>query len=345
MELHHGIINVDSEQGRGTEFVIRLPLGKEHLQEAEIVDTPQIPPQGGTEGGVPAKGELEGGVGAADAELAVDELAETVEQPSEASKPSEGSAEKTVILVVEDNADVRNYIRQHLEPTYEVAQAKDGVEGLNIALKTIPDLIISDVMMPNLDGYELCGKLKKDINTSHIPIILLTAKAGEQDKLAGLETGADDYLIKPFNSGELLARVKNLIELRRKLHEKYHRDFLLQPSEISVESMDNEFLRKAHDLVEEHIDDAEFSVEDFAKQIAMSRSNLFRKLRALVNQSPNDFIRSLRLKRAAQLLKQNAGNITEIAFQVGFSNSAYFTQCFHEQFGCPPSKYRKSKTS
>jgi len=318
--LHHGEIHVTSREGKGTEFVILLPLGKEHLQEDEIVDTPLDPP---------SRGEF------------TSELVEPETESSAGFKPSEGFGEKTVILVVEDNADVRNYIRQHLEPVYEVAEAKDGVLGVELALKTIPDLIISDVMMPNMDGYELCRKLKQEIKTSHIPIILLTAKAEEQDKLAGLETGADDYLIKPFNSAELLARVKNLIELRRKLQEKYRRDFLLEPGEVQAVSAEEEFLQRACTTVAEHLSDPEFHVEQLVRHLHLSRVSLHRKLRALVDQSASEFIRSLRLKRAAQLLKQETGNITEIAFQVGFSSSAYFTQCFHAQFGCSPSEYIK----
>ncbi|MBC8185468.1 response regulator [candidate division KSB1 bacterium] len=241
---------------------------------------------------------------------------------------------------MEDNEDVRNYIRQHLEATYLVDEAENGKLGVDSALNNIPDLIISDVMMPNMDGYELCRILKNNIKTSHIPIILLTAKASDEYKIEGLETGADDYLIKPFNSEELLVRIKNLVNLRQKLQEKYRRDLLLEPTEVTVESMENEFLRHASEIVEQHLSDPEFSIEQFAKSLFMTRANLHRKLRALTDLSPSQFTRSIRLKRAAQLLKQHSATITEIAFDVGFSSSAYFTKCFKEQYGLTPHQYQ-----
>ena len=187
MELHYGEILIRSREGEGTEVIIRLPLGKDHLKEAEIVEVRDLQDFENVKG------------------PALDETVEPPARPSGETKASPGFSEKTVVLVVEDNVDVRNYIRQQLEPAYEVAEAQNGSEGVDIAFNVIPDLIICDVMMPKMDGYELCRKLKQDVKTSHIPIILLTAKAEEQDKLEGLETGADDYLVKPFNSQKLLA--------------------------------------------------------------------------------------------------------------------------------------------
>ena len=328
VELHHGEITVKSREGEGSTFTVRLPLGMDHLQEHEIGDD-AIPTETVLKDApVEKPWEIEGS----------EEIIEQHSTDLDAKKESES---RSRILVVEDNMDVRNYIRQHLESAYEVAEAPDGTAGVEFALKNMPDLIISDVMMPGLDGYALCRTLKNDIRTSHIPIVLLTAKAEDSDKITGLEIGADDYLIKPFNSQELLARIKNLIELRRKLQEKYQREFLLQPDEIAVESLDDEFLKKACEIVKTNMADPEFSVEVFATKIAMSRVNLYRKLRAMVNQSASEFIRSLRLKRAAQLLQHHAGNITEITFQVGFNSTAYFSKCFHDQFGIPPSEYLK----
>lgn len=325
VELHHGEITANSCKNEGTEFIIRLPRGKQHLKVDEILDESfekEDTPDFST--GIP--------------ETMITNV-EVIKQGSVGQTKLKDKKQRTRILVVDDNFDVRLYIRQHLEPVYAVDEASNGVEGVESARKIIPDLIISDVMMPELDGYGLCQNLKKDVRTSHIPIVLLTAKAEDRDKIKGLETGADDYLIKPFNSKELFVRVKNLIDLRKKLQEKYHREFLQEPTTITVESMDNDFLQKACNLVEQHISDYEFTVEAFSNDMAMSRVNLHRKIKALTNQSVSQFVRAIRLKRAAQLLRQHSGTITEIAFQAGFSDSSYFTKCFKEQFGRLPKDY------
>ena len=190
-----------------------------------------------------------------------------------------------------------------------------------------------------MDGFEFCEKLKKDINTSHIPIILLTAKAGDEYILQGLEIGADDYVIKPFNVEILLTRVKNLIELRKQIQQKYQKQLLLQPSEIKVTSVEDEFMKKLHELIEDNLDNPEFNIETLTEKFFMSRTSLFRKIKAVTGESPVQFLRSYRLKRAAQLIKAKSGTITEIAFSVGFNNSAYFTKCFKEQFNQLPSEY------
>ena len=247
-----------------------------------------------------------------------------------------------MVLVVEDNADVRAYMREYLVSGYDVQEAHDGAEGIEKAKETIPDLIISDVMMPKKDGYELCKTLKLDEKTSHIPIILLTAKAGTENKIEGLETGADDYLTKPFDAKELLVRVKNLIDLRRKLRERFSVGQVLKPGDIAVTSIDDAFLQKAMAVVEQRMGDEEFGVEQLRNELGMSRTQLHRKLTALTNQSAGDFIRYMRLQRAKDLLQKNAGTVSEIAYQVGFNSVAYFTKCFREQFGAVPSEARKS---
>jgi len=185
----------------------------------------------------------------------------------------------------------------------------------------------------------LTKKLKQDIRTSHIPVILLTAKAGEESKIKGLETGADAYVNKPFNTKELLVRAKNLIEQRRKLREKFKKNITIDPSEVTVTSIDENFLRKVANIVEKNIDDSEFSVEQFSREMSMDRNNLYRKLKKLINQSSSQFIRTIRLKRGAQLLKQKAASISEIAYMVGFEKPSYFTESFKKQFGVPPSEY------
>ncbi|HRN58306.1 MAG TPA: ATP-binding protein, partial [Agriterribacter sp.] len=250
---------------------------------------------------------------------------------------------RPVILVIEDQQDVRNYICSKLVETYTVIEAKNGREGFETAKKEIPDLVISDVMMPVTDGFELCALLKSDVLTSHIPVILLTARAEDADKIAGLETGADAYLIKPFNSRELLIRVHNLIELRNKLRKKFSGKLVVKPEEITVTSQDSRFMKQLLGIVEKHISNEQFSVEQLSMEFAMSPSQINRKLKAIINQSAGAFIRSVRMERAMELLKNNQGGIAEIAYETGFSEPAYFSRVFKSYFGYPPSEVKKPK--
>jgi DNA-binding response OmpR family regulator len=247
---------------------------------------------------------------------------------------------KPLLLIVEDNPDLRTYIRDVMQHGYQFQEAPDGQTGFEIAKEAMPDLIISDVMMPKMDGYELCDKLKTDQVTSHIPVILLTARASKESKLEGLETGADDYLIKPFDADELNVRVKNLITQRKRLQEQFARKISVDPKDIAVTSMDEQFLQRALNVLEQHIVDAEFDAETFAAELSVSRSMLHRKLRGLAGQSTTEFIRTIRLKRAAQLIQKNAGSISEIAYQVGFNHLSYFSECFRKQFGVNPKEFR-----
>ncbi|MCP5104345.1 MAG: response regulator, partial [bacterium] len=324
--LHHGKIDVHSREGKGTEFVIRLPMGNEHLKPNEIKDSPETAPN-------PVKNkEIE----------TLYMVAE--EEGDEGIKNKTEDPEKNVILVVEDHADVRKHIRESLEPFYNVVEAADGKEGIKKAGETIPDLIISDIMMPEVDGMELCKVLKKDVKTSHIPIVLLTAKASEESEIKGLETGADDYITKPFNTKILLTRTRNLIELRKHLQQKIQKQMLLQPDEISVSSVDEEFIKELQGIIEKNLSAPEFHVEQLSGKLYMNRVTLFRKVKALTGESPTEFIRSYRLKRAAQLLRDNFGNVSEVAIEVGFSNLGYFTRCFKEKFHQLPSTYQASES-
>ena len=324
VELHFGQIDMNSEEGRGTEFIVTLPLGKDHLAANQIVEDDE-PGENRLPRRVPEK--ISAGV--------------LPENDHAANTESERESEaQDVILIVEDNQDVRTFIRQYLEPDYAVAEAVNGRDGFEKAAAAIPDLIICDVMMPELDGYELCHALKNDERTSHIPIILLTAMGGEENKLQGLQTGADDYLTKPFSSKELLARVENLIAQRRKLRERFSREIVLKPSEIAITSTDERFLNRVKEAVEKNLGDEEFSVEDLGREVGMSRVQLHRKLKALTGQSTGEFILSMRLQRAVDLLNQNAGTVSEIAYLVGFNTPNYFAKCFRKQFGCSPSEYK-----
>lgn len=319
IQLHGGDVQVESQLGRGTTFTLQFPLGKKHLQLEEIVDRPphleaSHPPE-------------DGGI-----------ISEKEEMEEETPRPG-----LPHILIVEDNEDVRAFIRQRLETGYQISEATDGADGILKALDLMPDLVISDVMMPEKDGYEVCKTLKTDHRTSHIPIILLTAKATQSEKLEGLETGADAYLVKPFDAKELLARVQNLIRLRRQLRERFAESISLKPSELTTNSVDRQFLENALQIVEANLADETFGIETLAHEIGMSRPNLNRKFRALVNQSTNQFIQSVRLQRAADLLRQQAGTVSEIAFQTGFGSPTYFVKCFRERFGETPGSYLKNE--
>jgi CheY-like chemotaxis protein/nitrogen-specific signal transduction histidine kinase/AraC-like DNA-binding protein len=322
VELHHGEVEVRSEVGQGTELTVLLPLGRHHLKDEEIVETPA------------GEESLSNGMSAPHAKTHAYE-------PPEAGKPLMADVQKPLILVVEDNADVRAYIKGFLIASYQVAEAQDGAAGIEMAAESIPDLVISDVMMPKKDGFEVCKTLKLDERTSHVPVILLTAKAGSENKIEGLESGADDYLVKPFEAKELLARVKNLIDLRRKLRERFSVGEVLKPGEITVSSIDDAFLQKVKSIVETHISEEGFGSEDLSREVCMSRSQIHRKLTALTGMSAGDFIRYLRLHRAMDLLQQKAATVAEIAYMVGFGTPAHFTKSFHDFFGKTPSEVRK----
>jgi len=328
--LHHGKIDVHSQEGIGTEFVILIPIGHKHLKPHEIAAS--------SEGSTTIKKakELE------TLYLISDDDVEIEEEMAYEDKTEEQG--KNVILVVEDQGDVRKYICDPLKPIYTVVEAADGKEGIEKAKEIIPDLIVSDIMMPEKDGYELCQQLKKDIRTSHIPIILLTAKASEESIIQGLETGADDYITKPFNTKILITRIKNLIDLRSHLQQKIQKQMLLQPVEIAVSPMDQEFIKELQDMIEKNLSDSEFNVEALSKKLYMNRATLYRKIMALTGESPTEFIRSYRLRRAAQLLRDKFGNVSQVSLEVGFSNMAYFAKCFKEKFHQLPSSYQASES-
>jgi DNA-binding response OmpR family regulator len=241
---------------------------------------------------------------------------------------------------VEDSVNVRDYIRDALKPHYKVLEASNGREGIDTAKKIIPDLIITDIIMPEKDGYELCHVLKNDINTSHIPIIMLTVKASDENMLEGLEAGADDYITKPFNTKILCARIKNLIDIRTQLQQNMKREMTLQPVQMSVSKIDREFLKNLHAVINKNMSDPEFNVEELCRKLYMGRTTLYRKLHALSGETPADFIRSYRLKKGAELIKQKSGTVLEVSFAVGFSSSSYFAKCFKEKFHQLPSEYQ-----
>jgi YesN/AraC family two-component response regulator len=253
--------------------------------------------------------------------------------------PEEDASGLPVLLVVEDHAEVRSFIKTILQGEYQIIEASNGKAGIALALEHIPDLIISDVMMPDTDGLALCAKLKTHEFTSHIPIILLTAKAGDENALTGFEAGADDYITKPFSSALLKVRIQKLIELRRTLHERYSNELILKPKQIAISSTDEQFLRKIQHILDSHLTNSDFTVEMFASEIGMSRMQLHRKLKGLTGLSATNFIRSQRLTMAAELLGKSGANISEIGYQVGFNDPSYFSKCFKETYHCTPTEF------
>lgn len=321
VDQHGGAIRSENAAQPGTTgavFTVTLPLGNRHFSPAEI---------------------LEQNTSAAHQKhfVAAANEPETLSVPI--TKAHAGALPHR-LLVVEDNPDIRTYLFKNLLAEYEVDEAADGVEALRKAMEQPYDLVLSDIAMPGMDGIELCRRLKTNILTSHIPVVLLTARSSLLHKIEGLETGADDYITKPFNMQLLQLRIRNLITIRERLKDQSARSLELSPSAITVTSLDEAFLQKFIGLVEAHMDESEYSIDDLAHQIAMSRMQLYRKLKALTGETPNTLIRNIRLKRAAQLLDTRQFNISEVAYKVGFTDLKYFRERFKERFGVVPSEYK-----
>lgn len=245
--------------------------------------------------------------------------------------------------MIEDNTDLMHYLKDVLQKNFVVLSAEDGEEGIAKAFQEIPDLVISDVMMPKKDGYEVCETLRKDERTSHIPLILLTARVSHEDKLLGLKKKADAYITKPFYPQELLLIAGNLIDSRNALQAKYRKELMLKPMNITVPSMEEVFLQRLMQIVEENMDNEDLTVEKLAGEIGMSRSQLHRKLQALTNQTTTEFVRYYRLSRAKEMLQQHVGTIAEIGYKVGFGSPSYFNKMFLQQFGITPGQVRAGK--
>ncbi|GAB4373541.1 MAG: two-component regulator propeller domain-containing protein [Calditrichia bacterium] len=333
VDLHQGFISVYSQEGKGTTFTILLPLGEKALSKEESV--------------LPARR-----ISVLDKEAESPPPLREPSHPTPTARKGNGSLEnKTppsnlkseIVLIVEDHPDVRSYIREQLEKDYTVIEASDGEEGISRAQEIIPDVIISDVMMPRMDGFEFSRKIRQGEKTSHIPLILLTARATLNDKIEGLELGADAYLTKPFSARELQVRVKSLIRQRQQLRRRFSKATVIKPSEVTAVSIDQVFLQKVVAAVEESMEEEGFNVEKLALMINMSTSQLNRKLGALIDQPAGQLIRSMRLQRAADLLKQNSGTVAEICYRVGFGDQANFTRAFKKQFGVAPGVFKKQQ--
>ena len=320
VKLHSGTITVSSKEHQGSKFEVTLPLGKKHLAKTEIIDGFRF-----SDDLVQYTSQL------TDNEAvfydSIDDLAKDKNVP--------------VVLIVEDNKQLRSFIKNLLKNEYSILEAENGKQGLKKALKHIPDLIVSDVMMPEMAGTDLCGQIKQNLRTSHIPVILLTARTSLIYKFKGLESGADDYISKPFNIKEFKLRVKNLLDSARRLKDKFSSETDLSPSELTVSSLDEKLLKKAINVVEDNISNEQFDITAFCKELGVSRTILFAKIKAWTNFTPNGFINEMRLKRAAQYLEQGDINISEVSYNVGFKDPKYFSRCFQKKHGMTPSKYLK----
>ncbi|MGB0176587.1 MAG: response regulator [Owenweeksia sp.] len=315
-ESFGGKISVQSDTGKGSTFTVHIPLI--HHAFPQVVPTTD--------------------------QHTYKNISSTLSDTSAIEEEEEEDKlipEREIVLLIEDHNDLRKFMRSSLTGKYHVIEATNGRTGLETAFKQVPDLIVSDVMMPEMDGYELCEKLKRDERTSHIPVIMLTAKASLEDKLKGIEEGADAYLTKPFSPKELEVRIRKLLEGRNLLQQKFSSEgsYLTGISfPESTRDRERTFLAKARDVVLRFLADEEFDVEDFCREIGMSRTQLHRKLKALTNQSTTAFVRSIRLNVALTMLRKGTDNVTEVAYAVGFSSQAYFSKCFQKKFGFPPSQ-------
>ncbi len=313
--LLHGNIEVTSEKDTGSAFTVRLPVGKDHLLPGEYVMTDAHP------------------YGQGETELYVDHAALLKE------KERESAGKKIQVLIIEDNRDLREFLKESLSDNYHVFEADNGKTGLSIAFARIPDIIVTDIIMPDLDGIEVCRKIRQDERTSHIPVIILTAKTTSENKIEGLTTGADDYLSKPFEINELKVRISNLLAQRARLRLKYGLIGEIGENEAAADTLDSSFMKKVNQIIAENIRNFDFDVGVLQEKLGMSRINLYRKLKALTGQTPVSVIHQFRMKVAARMVREKRGNLAEISLSIGISNPSYFSRIFREFYGVSPKDF------
>lgn len=311
VKLHGGSVSVDSLEGKGSVFTVLITIHNSSYQEMQ---SQQIVYSGNNK------------------EKTVSEDIEKT--PQNSNLP--------LLLIVDDNEDFCTFIEDLFKNDYRISIANDGAEACTLVLDQLPDIILSDVMMPKMDGYKFCRRMKEDMRTSHIPIILLTAKSSEENKYSGIDAGADDFISKPFNIDLLKLKIAKILEKQKELHSSFRKKIDISPSEIEITPMDEKFVKKAVSIVEENISNTEFLVEDLCKEMGMSRVYFYKKILALTDKSPSEFIRFIRLKRAADLLEKSQLYVNEIAFQVGFNDPKYFRKYFKAEFGVTPNEYKKN---
>jgi YesN/AraC family two-component response regulator len=314
VKLHGGTITIESESEKGTCFTVSLPVKDIHEPPSlngikeEIVlagDAPVLPINGTHYNG-------------------------------------KKDSKKNTILLVEDNEDFRFYLKDNLQQRYNVVEAINGKDGWEKVKELQPDLIVSDIMMPVMNGIDLAKRTRTDPRTSHIPVILLTAMSSEETELEGFRAGINDYISKPFTFEILASRIRNMLTMREHLRKKFQQQVEINPADVTVTPVDEEFMRRAFDTVEKNMSNPEFSVEDLSRELFMSRVALYKKILAITGKTPIEFIRIMRLKRAAQLLQKGQQTISEIAYEVGYNNPKIFTKYFKEEFGVIPSKWNNS---
>jgi YesN/AraC family two-component response regulator len=313
VKMHGGTIAVESEEEKGSCFTVILPLIP--LSHESIEDLKQEDEQ-------------------------MYELATADNNLLPAGPdPKNGRQKKKTILLVEDNDDFRAYIKENIDSLYNVIEAQNGKIGWQKALSEHPDLIVCDISMPEMNGIDLCKKIKADSRTSFIPVLLLTALIGEEQQLTGLQTGANDYMTKPFNFEILQSKIKNLLSQQESFKKTYQKQVQVQASEVVTESAGDKFIQQALAVIEKNISNPDFSVEEMSREMFMSRVALYKKLFSLTGKTPIEFIRSIRLQRACQLLGKNELTVAEVAYEVGFNNPKYFTKYFKQEYNVLPSSY------
>ena len=314
VDLQHGFIEVESEPGKGSTFTVLFPIGKEHFAGDTV-------------------------------EMVMDDTMAAAEEPSAIKDlPHKPIADSRYdILVVDDNEDMCRFLSSFLTPLYSVREASDGYDALEKIRQQIPDMIVTDLMMPNMDGLQLTDRVKNDTSTSHIPVILLTAKSAIESRLEALKYGADDYITKPFSPEYLMTRIENILRQRKNLQETYRSNLLsLQPKQLREQSPDETFLAHLLEFMEHNMDNSDLTVDDLVREMTLGRTVFFNKLKSLTGLSPVEFIREVRIKRAAQLLEMGHYNVTEITYMVGMNDSRYFAKCFKNAFGVTPTEYKRS---
>lgn len=312
VDLHGGSISLESEVQKGCRFILSLPLKPYEPGEDILGQYGQRP-----------------------------NPIEQIVPPPLASRLSKQDVEKPIVLVVEDHPDLRQYLVSQLKDEYHCLEANDGEEGLLMATQKVPDIIITDIMMPRMDGVELTQKLKTNAETSHVPIIMLTAKNDPRTRREGFEMGADQYLAKPFDPAEIRARLQSVLMQQNRIRDKYSKAVYLRPKEVEIEDREAQFLKEILKVVETQLDNSEFTVTQLQEEVGMSRMQLHRKLKALTGKTTSEFIRYIRLQRAAELLQHPGAQVADVAYSVGFGHLSYFAKCFKEQFGQVPSSYLK----
>ena len=314
VELHFGSIEVDSEKGKGTTFIVTLPMEQSENNSSEVASTlnPSIP------------------------EDIIQESIPTITSPGK---------EKPKMLIVDDNEEMLNFLTSNFTEHYTILTAEDGVQALEKLKENQITMIVSDWMMPNMNGIELCKAVRSNPTTSHIPFILLTAKTDNASKIEGMDCGADAYIEKPFSVQYLEACIKNLVDLRTLLHKKFTQNPSVPLNSIANNSTDDLFLRRMNEIIEENFSNPELSIDFLADRLCISRSGLFAKIKTLANITPNELIQEVRLKKAAALLRENKYRINEICYMIGFNNPSYFSKCFQKQFGMKPGEYANSQAN